>query len=428
VLNVWSRTLDETARRPVMVFLHGGGFSAWGAGAPGIDGAGLARRDVVLVSLNHRLNLFGFLHLAGDERCPPNVGLLDCVAALEWVRTNIVRFGGDPDNVTIFGQSGGGSKVAMLMAMPSAHGLFHKAIIQSASSLLAPASLEHAERNTHHFLTQLGLDARSHVDSLRKLPADKLLRAMCAAIRVAGRVDDYRPVVDGRVLPTAPFDASAVRLSAAVPLMTGWCENEQRLNFATTPAIYRRSESEVRKACAKFIGIGDDDSEALLEVYRHSRPADTPGDRFAQIVGDQRYRRNVLAAAQRQIEHGGAPAYVYMLAWQSPVMGGLLRAPHTLCLPFAFGNIDRATGITGGGGDRAALQDQMAGAWVSFSRCGNPNHAALPTWRPYGLADRPTMVFGRESREECDPLRKERLAIDRVPIYRPAFYEAGRPL
>lgn len=426
VLNVWTGTLDEAARRPVMVFLHGGGFTGWGAAAPGIDGTALARRGVVLVSLNHRLNLFGFLHLANDERYTPNVGLLDCVAALEWVRANIARFGGDPDNVTIFGQSGGGSKVAMLMAMPSARGLFHKAIIQSASSLLAPATPEQAERNTHYFLAQLGLDAQSKLDSLHELPAATLLGAMSAAIRAAGQVDDYRPVVDGRVLPTAPFDAAAVRLSAHVPLMAGWCEHEQRWTFASTPAVYRRTEREVRQATARFIGVGDDEVAPLIETYRRCRPTDSPGDRFAQIVGDQRYRRNVLRAAELHLQHGGAPAYVYLLAWQSPAMGGLLRAPHTLCLPFVFGNIDRATGITGDEADRELLQEQMTGAWIAFARSGNPNHAALPAWRPYALADRPTMVFDRVSRDASDPLREERLAFDPLPAYRPAFYEGGR--
>jgi para-nitrobenzyl esterase len=427
-LNIDTPSLDENARRPVMVFLHGGGFKVWGSGAPVLDGANLARRGVVVVSVNHRLNLFGFLHLPAPHGVA-NAGLLDCVAALHWLRDNVARFGGDPDNITLFGQSGGGSKVAMLMAMPRARGLFHKAIIQSASSLLVPATLEDAERNTHHFLARLGLrPGPEGFTALRALPADTLLQALPQAIRDAGLVDNYRPVVDGQVLPMRPFDADAVRLNADVPLMTGWCENEQRWAFASAPGVYERSAAQVRAATARMMDLQEADVDPLLQAYRRSRPDERPGDLYAQIVGDHRYRRNITQAADAQSQQDSAPVYRYLLSWRSPAMDGLLRAPHTLCLPFVFANVDRSTGITGDGPDRYALQEQMAGAWVAFAQRGDPNHGALPSWPRYAPQRRATMVFDRTSRAVDDPFASERIAFDPYPSYIPAFAEAGRPL
>ncbi|HSW16682.1 MAG TPA: carboxylesterase family protein [Ramlibacter sp.] len=425
-LNVFTASMSQSERRPVMVYLHGGAFVVGSGGAPGVDGGNLARRGVVVVTVNHRLNLFGHLYLgdadAGRYADAGNAGMLDLVAALEWVRDNIAGFGGDPGNVTIFGQSGGGSKVGALMAMPCARGLFHKAIIQSASSVLALATLEEAERNTDHFLAQLGLD-RTRLRALCEMPAETLLRAMPAAIRAAGGVDNFRPVVDGRTLFSQPFDAAAVRLSADIPLMTGWCENEQRLTFASMPQVYRRSFTEALASTALALGVTPDEAEPLMQVYRAGRPQDAPGDVYAQIFGDHRYRRTVTAVAQARLTHGGAPPYVYLLDWKSPAHEGLLRTPHTLCLAFAFANTQLASGITGDGTERLVPQEQMADAWVAFARSGNPNHAGLPAWQAYALQDRPTMVFGREPRLQADPLRAERLALERYPRYLPAIGE-----
>lgn len=429
VLNVFTASLEEASRRPVMVYLHGGGFTIGSGGAPGLDGGNLARRGVVLVTVNHRLNLFGHLYLGdaygGKYLESGNAGMLDLVAALEWVRTNIVRFGGDPDNVTIFGQSGGGSKVAALMAMPRAHGLFHKAIVQSASSLLSMCTLDEADRNTQFFLSALGLD-RAELHRLHEVPAETLLKALPAGVRAAGQVDNYRPVVDGRVLPCQPFDAVAVRLSADIPLMTGWCENEQRLAFAPTPGIYAMSAQEALAGTARMLGVGEADAAKLMDVYRGGRPQDTPGDLYAQIFGDHRYRRSVTRAAECQATQGRAPVYMYLLQWKSPVLDGLLRSSHTLCLPFAFANVELATGITGAGADRQVLQEQMATAWVAFARSGHPGHASLPDWPPYGLAHRATMVFDLPSRLVDDPLSNERSAFEPYPRYLPARGEGAR--
>jgi para-nitrobenzyl esterase len=427
-LNVFTPALDRTNRLPVMMFFHPGGFHVGASGAPCMDGRALARRGVVVVTLNHRLGIFGHLSLP-DEPDSGNAGMLDCIAALEWVRSNITCFGGDPGNVTVFGQSGGGSKVAVLMAMPRARGLFHKAIIQSSSSLLALATPEQAERNTHHLLAELGLAGApySHaLRSLRALPASALLKAMTAAIASAGLIDNYRPMIDGVNVPSQPFDAAALHLSGHVPLLTGWCENEQRLLWAATPEIYELGTEQVLQAIERFVDVSRPQAMALLDAYRESRPLDRVGDHFAQIVGDHRYRRNVSAAADRQAAHEGAPVYRYVLSWPSPVHGGLLRAPHTLCIPFTFATVASSAALVGTGAEPLALQEQMAGAWIAFARSGDPNHAALPRWRPYDVRERATMVFHRESRLVADPWRHERLAFESLPNYRPAAYEGGQ--
>ncbi|MBB3181134.1 carboxylesterase/lipase family protein [Variovorax sp. Sphag1AA] len=426
-LNIFTPSIASAGHRlPVMVYLHGGAFRGGSAGAPFVNGANLARKGVVIVSLNHRLNLFGHLYLGnadgGKYIDAGNVGMLDIVTALRWVRDNISQFGGDPGNVTIFGQSGGGSKVAVLMAMPSAHGLFHKAIIQSSSSALRQATIDEAERNTYYFLAELGLDRR-RLAMLHEIPAAVLVSAMLSARRSAGRIDNYRPVVDGRALPCQPFEEPAVRLSSKVPLMTGWCENEQRLLFSGTPAIFQESASEALSDTARVLRVSTPEAQGLMNVYHRSRPADTPGDTYCQVLGDLRYRRTVLGLAERQIQHGGSSVHVYLLKWKTPVRDGLLRSPHTLCIPFAFANIDIPGGITGSEPDRYVLQEEMSEAWVAFAHRGNPNHSSLPYWRPYSLPERSTMVFDSKTFLDTDPLPEERSAFEAYPRYVPAIGE-----
>ena len=420
VLNVFTRAVNDSSKRPVMVYIHGGGFTSGASSAPGLDGTHLAQRDVVLVSLNHRLNVFAHLYLGdaegGKYADSGNVGMLDVIAALQWVKQNIAQFGGDASNVTIFGQSGGASKVAVLMAMPPAQGLFHKAIVQSASSLLTMATREAAERNTQFFLTQLGLD-KSKLAALHEVPVDTLLKAMPAGVKAAGMIDDYRPVIDGRSLRAHPFDPGAPQQSANVPMMIGWCETEARFSFSQNPKELELNRDQVRARVARFVGISEPEAEKLTQVYRSQRPKDTPGDIFAIIHGDHMYRRSVTRAAELKSAQGGAPAYLYLVNWKTPVLNGLLRTPHTMCIPFAFANVDIASGITGTGADRYRLQDEMAGAWVAFAKSGNPNHSALPAWQPYNANERPTMVFDRQTQLVRDPAREERMAFSSYPRY-----------
>lgn len=421
VLNVFTPSPRES-KKPVMVYIHGGGFQSGSGSAPGVDGTNLARDgDVVVVSLNHRLNLFGHLYLAavGSRYADSgNAGVLDLLAALQWVRSNIAQFGGDPNNVTIFGQSGGGSKVAAMLAMPAAKGLFHKAIIQSASSLLTMATPEAAERNTHFLLQQLGL-SRTNIDALHTVPMDTLLKAMPAAIRTAGAINDYRPVVDGRALTSHPFDPIASAGAAGIPLMLGWCENEIRFFYAANPALFQIDESEARRRVARLIGIDAAQAGQLMRLYQSQRPGDTVADIAAQIHTDHMYRRNENRAAELKSQQTGGPAtYLYQFTWKTPVMGGLLRTPHTLCIPFAFGNVDLASGITGTGADRYPLQQKVMGAWSAFARSGQPGHGGLPAWKPFTTAERQTMIFDNTSALVSDPASDQRKAFIDLPPFR----------
>ncbi len=421
VINVYTPAVNDSAKRPVLVYIHGGGFVSGASSAPGLDGHNFARRgDVVLVTLNHRLNLFGHLSLAesGDARYADagNAALLDVIQALQWVRQNIASFGGDPSNVSISGQSGGASKVAVLMAMPEAQGLFHKAIIQSASSLLRMATPEDSARNTHHLLAQLGLDS-SKVSALLDVPAADLLQAMSRAVVAAGRVDNYRPVVDGRSLKVHPFDPAAPALSGSVPLMIGSCETEMTFPYSQAQHNFSYDQAQVLERVKGFVGVDDAQAKDLMALYRQSRPEASPGDLWVAISTDHQYRRNGIRASELKATQGQAPSWHYLFTWKSPVLNGLLKSPHTICIPFSFGNVDIAAGLTGSGADRYPLQQHMMDAWYAFMRSGNPNHNSLPQWKPYDTKDHPTMIFDNNCRLVNDPASAERIAISACPRY-----------
>jgi para-nitrobenzyl esterase len=419
VLNVFTPALKDGAKRPVMVYIHGGGFISGSSGAAGIDGTNLAKNgDVVVVSMNHRLNVFGHCFLgAFDKRYADsgNVGMLDLVAALRWVRDNIAQFGGDAGNVTIFGQSGGASKVAVLMAMPDAKGLFHKAIVQSASSLLRMAPAQDAERAAYAVLAELNLD-KSRVEDLQRVPADKLLAAMSASIKETG-IDNNRPTVDGRSLPTHPFDPTAPALSADVPLLIGTCETETAFDFSQNPKNFSLNAEQARARVKFLLGLDDAATDKMIAAYQRTHPNATPSELVIFIFSDYKYRQNDIKAAERKSTQGGAPAYMYLFTWRTPVLDGNLKTPHTLCLPFVFGTVDVATGITGTSPARYALSEKVQRAWIAFARSGNPGHTGLPAWKPYSVNERTTMIFDNECKAVNDPAGADRVAINTAPVY-----------
>jgi len=422
VLNVFTPGVNDSRKRPVLVYSHGGGYVSGAASAPGLDGHNFARRgDVVLVTLNHRLNAFGHLSLAasGDARYADagNVGMLDVIAALKWVRENITNFGGDPANISISGQSGGASKVAVMMAMPAARGLFHKAIIQSASSLLRMATPEAAARNTHFLLKQLNIDAKN-VAALLDVPTATLLHAMPKAVAAAGRVDNYRPVVDGRSLPAHPFDTTAPAISADIPMMIGSAETEMTFPYSQAMENFSYGAAQVLTRVQDFVGVDVAHARRLVDLYRSTRPNATPGDIWVAISTDHQYRRNGIRASELKAAQHKAPSWHYLFTWKTPVLNGLLKSPHTICIPFSFGNVDIAAGITGNGADRYALEASMMGAWHAFMRTGNPNHPGIAQWKPYNAEDRATMIFDVPCNSVNDPAREERIAISACPAYR----------
>jgi para-nitrobenzyl esterase len=422
VLNVYTPELPAARKRPVMVYLHGGGFNTGSASTAGTDGTHLARRgDVVVVTINHRLNVFGFLYLAGFDGSRyadnGNAGMLDTVAALRWVKENIAAFGGDPDNVTIFGQSGGASKVAVLMAMPRAQGLFHKAIIQSASSLIRMATPEQATAAARGLLDELG--GERVIDKINEIPAADLLAARRRAIVKAGGVDNFRPVVDGKSLPAHPFHPAAPGLSKNVPLLIGTADTEQTFFLGPNPSNFSLERPQSVARIARFVGVPESDTGKLYDSYAASRDRASPSEIMIYVLSDQMYRRNDTLAAGRKVQQDGAAVYSYLITWRSPVLDGRLKSPHTMCIPFVFGTYDAAAPMIGTGANRATLSRKMMGAWTSFAGSGVPRAQGLPAWQPYNAVARPTMIFDDECRMENDPRKADRLALDSYPLYTP---------
>ncbi|HEY2646543.1 MAG TPA: carboxylesterase/lipase family protein [Candidatus Acidoferrales bacterium] len=410
VLNVWTPRANRAHKRPVMVWLHGGGYSSGSSGYTIYDGANLARNhDLVVVGINHRLNVFGFLCLAeiGREKYAhsSNVGMLDIVAALEWVRDNIAAFGGDPGSVTIFGQSGGAGKVSTLMAMPSAKGLFHRAIIESRPGEKGVPRGE-ASAAAEEFLSRLGFKP-TQIDQAQKLPMEQLVSAMRAGGVPGNASLRLEPTIDGLALPWGMFDFKATELSANIPVLTGSVETEVAFfpNQTLDPIDDSTLHQKVKQALPK---ADDTQVDRLIAAYQMGRPGVGNTDLYLILASDATFRQGVLAEAERKSATEKAPAYMYYFTWHSPVRDGKLRAFHTLETPFVFANLDAGKPMTGSGNDRAALSDRMSSAWAAFARTGNPNHAGLPRWPAFTSQERATMIFNNNCKVVNDPNGDER--------------------
>jgi para-nitrobenzyl esterase len=409
-LHVWTPNLDN-AKRPVMVWLHGGAFSYGSANSPRYDGSRIARRNnVVVVAVNHRLNIFGHLDLsgAGDERfaASGNVGVLDLVAALEWVREHATAFGGDSGNVTIFGQSGGAGKVSALLAMPRAKGLFHKAIIQSGAGVRF-AERERTTRLADAVLKQLELGPRQ-LDALQALPLARLQEAIAPAQKTLPRpryalLDRYNfgPVIDGQVLPAHPFDPAASALSDDVPVMIGGTKDESAIFLAPDDAVWNRTlgEEELHKRIAAVAG---DAAASLLAYYKRRDPAATPADLLitGQTASNFHVRSTVLA--ERKAARAKAAVWMYRFDWETPAFGGRLKAPHSMDVPFVFDTLD-VIGEAHRKPHAQDLADRVSATWASFARTGDPGNKSIPTWPAYTADKRATMVFNDECRVVGDP-------------------------
>jgi para-nitrobenzyl esterase len=413
VLNVWTAGTGHGHKRPVMVWLHGGGFTSGSGGFIIYDGARLAaKHDVVVITVNHRLTAVGYLYLAGiggeHYASSSNVGNLDIIAALEWVRDNAAAFGGDPGNVTIFGQSGGGGKVSSLMAMPAAKGLFHRAIVQSGAAVKGMPR-DAATHTAEAFLARHDLKP-DQVERLHQMSAEQLLSVTEAS---RGPPLNFGPVVDGHTLPTDPFDPTAPALSAEVPLLIGTVESEvaffpnQVLDPIDDAALHAHVKQTVRNA-------SDAQIEQIISAYRAGRPTASNTDLYLIIASDATFRAGVLTEADRKAAQGKAAVYQYYFTWRSPVREGKLRAFHTLEIPFVFDNVDAATSMVGSAPDRYALADRMSSAWVAFARTGNPNHRGLPRWAPFDTKQRVMMVFNDECKALSDPHGSEQHVLHSI--------------
>ncbi len=408
-LNVWTRGLRDGKKRPVMVWLHGGGL--WRLSAAGAWQAGRnlsARGDVVMVSPNHRISVLGFSHFGDinpDYEGSSHAGMLDLILALKWVQENIEEFGGDPDNVTIFGQSGGGQKVSLLMAMPAAKGLFHKAVIQSGPM---PLTLERAYANdlASRFLARLdnpGADA----DALAQAPLSDVMKAYyetfdeIGGFGVMGIVQDVAPVVDGDILPQQPFWNSAPDVSKDIPLIIGSTRTEMtEYNLMEDPDA---AGMDFSGAATRLRSIFGDDAEKILARYRENHPDASAWEVYALIRSDWPTRLFSLHIADRKLEQGGAPVFVYRTDWETQDRDGLLMAPHAIDIQFVLDTADATEPLGLQAAERKIMTEYMSGAWLSFARNGAPKAPGGPDWPQYSLPSRPTFIFDLECRIENDP-------------------------
>jgi para-nitrobenzyl esterase len=424
VLNIWTPSIapgsGSDRKRPVMFWCHGGGFVTGSGSASGTDGTNLARRgDVVVVSINHRLNVLGFANLSEfskDFAASGDAGMLDIVQALKWVRANISEFGGDPNLVTIFGQSGGARKVETLLTMPAAKGLFHRAIVESGAAVTL---VDHdvAVQNAQQLLAKLGIDPKN-VRELQKLPVEKIMTAYFAVVKDNPTVDvnraGFAPTVDGKIVTQHPFTPKASTVSPDVPMMIGCTRTEMTLFSRNDPSAFSQTDDDMRKRVGAILG---DSAPAMIDLYKKLNPGASPSDIYFLIASDYRYGAPTMLAAERRAALGRAPVFLYYFTWETPVEGGRLKTPHTMEIPFAFDNVKILTRMTGGGPDAMALADKVSDAWIAFARTGDPNTPKLPHWPAYDAKDRATMIINNVSKVLNDPLHEQRLAMYRAWKY-----------
>lgn len=416
-LNVWTPGLDDR-RRPVMVYIHGGEYSHGSGSCPLYDGTRLARRrNVVVVTLNHRLSAFGHLYLGrlfGPAfRASGNVGIWDLVLALQWVRDNIAGFGGDPGRVLLFGQSGGGAKIATLMAMPAARGLFHCAATMSGQQVTASGPLG-ATNRALAYLDAIGVRP-GDAASLDAVPLERLIRAVDTPDPSIARSSIYfGPVLDEDGLDRHPFYPDASPVSAGVAMIIGNTHDETRYFFRNDARLFALSWDDLPGRLASEMRV-DVDPDLVVDAYRRLYPAYSPTDVFfAATTASRSWRGAVIEAEARAA--AGVPAHVYELDWRSPLDGGKWGAHHTLDIPLVFDNTAQPGAPSGDGREARALADLVSGAFASFARTGDPNGAGLPPWSPYSLQRRETLILDLPPRMRDDPRGAERRLFAKVPF------------
>ncbi len=414
-LNVWTPSLDATAKLPVLVWLHGGGWSIGSASAPLYDFSNLSRHGgVVTVGINHRLGVLGFMDLShfGDEFADSgNVGMLDVVAALEWVRDTISAFGGDPGNVTVFGESGGGAKTATLLAMPKARGLFHQACVMSGA-LLRAQTADLALTKTERVLEHLGVGAEP--EEAQALEAERLIEAWVALLggsgNALGRGEGFSPVI-GPSLPDHPYELIRGGNASDVAVVVG-CTTDEMLAFMFfDPDLWTLGMEDVSDRLRSLLG---DDAPRMVSSYQAIQPERSPTSLLVAVATDAKFRLPAIRVAEAKVEGGGAPVYMYAYAWGHPDPSGTTRAPHGLDMPYFFDNVDKAP--IAEGLQAEPLVQATSGALIALAHTGDPGHAALPPWPAYTLDRRATLRFDVTSTVEDDPLGAERACWDDVAL------------
>lgn len=415
-LNVWTPGLRDNAKRAVMVYIHGGGYNALSANDALYDGVRLCQRGGgVVVTLNHRLNSFGYLYLAelgGPEFADSgNTGQLDLILALKWVRDNIAEFGGDPNRVLIFGESGGGAKNACLMAQPMAMGLFQRAASSSGETVTV-SKPETATARAEQVLKDLGL-SRERIAEIRTLPMEKL---------IAVTRGYYGPVLDGRSVPRHPFHPDAPAFSAHIPFMVGTNKDESRLLVGRAqPAMFELTWETLQPNLARYSEkMGTLDLGEVIAMYRRAYPEYSASDVFFAATTDSRDWRPALVEIERRaaLPKGAAPTYSYELHWGSPV-DPKMKAHHALDLPLLMDNVALSSRLTGTGPEAFAMAEMISETYIAFAKTGNPNNPKIPPWPAYDLARRATMAFDLKPRVIDDPRSEPRKMFSKVPYENP---------
>lgn len=400
-LNIYSPSIDNR-KRPVMFWIHGG-YYTFGSGNEALyDGSAMASLgDVVVVTVTHRLNLFGYLFLDGAESeyfgQKPNVGQLDLVLALQWVRDNIEKFGGDPEQVTLFGESGGGRKCALLMAMPAAKRLFKRAIIQSGPCTRV-VTAEYGRQLADALLAELGI-ARVNLSQLQDIPVSRLLEAHSVVAqstlgqsRQPGFIyGGFSPVLDGEVVPSHPFDEVASPLSDDVSILIGTNRDEQAL-FLLLDLEYRSGLLNEEKLLARLKVIAGDRAADILSIYRHHEPDASAADLLVSIETDRTYWYHSVKLADAKAAQS-APVFMYRFDWPSPALGGKLNACHGVEIPFVFGNLQVGAGLVGESSEAEDISRSVSQTWMSFAETGKPGCSAIPDWSSYTIPQRKTMLI-----------------------------------
>lgn len=403
-LNVWTPGLDDR-RRPVMVWIHGGAFMFGEGATPWYDGTGFATNgDVVVVTINYRLGSFGFLHLAdlfGDEVAGSgNLGLLDQVAALAWVRDCIEAFGGDPGQVTIFGESAGAGSVGTLLGLPAAHGLFHAAIPQSGAASWF-ATTERATEVASVLVEALGVQP-GDLDALYAKTTDEIIAAQAAVgLETDATGLPFQPVIDGTVLPQPPLDAIASGSAAGVRLLVGTNQDEMTLFGVLDPTLTTLDDASIRDRIHTY--WGDTGVDEFLDTYRRLHPGASLQDLWISMSTDALFRIPAIRLAEHQVAHG--PVWSYLFTWASPVFNGILKSTHALEIPFVFDALEQPGSdvFTGTGEERAGIARRMNDAWIAFARNGDPGHDGIPEWPSYDTEHRFTMRIDETWELLADP-------------------------
>ena len=415
-LNVFTPALRDKRKRPVMFYIHGGAYSGGSGSSPLYDGVRLCKRgDVVVVSINHRLNAFGYLYLSrfgGTEFADSgNAGQLDLILALNWVKENITEFGGDPANIMVFGQSGGGAKIATMMAMPAAKNLFHRAATMSGQQVTASGPLN-ATLRTRAILDTLKLSP-DHISEIRTMPYQKIIEALGTKDPVLSFGSVYfGPVLDERSLTRHPFYPDAPAQSSNIPMIIGNTHDETRAFLGGDPTNFTVRWEQLPGKLIPNMRV-DIQPEVVIAQYRKLYPELTASDILFKITTASRSWRGAIIEAEERAK-SGSPAYAYQLDWATPKDGGKFGAPHASDIQLVFDNINKP-GASAIGEQAQTMADSMSETFIAFARTGNPNNKLIPKWQPYTMQRRQTMIFNVPPKLEDDPRGAERMIFEKVP-------------